>query len=235
MVDSWKETGAEVHKWLKNCAVSAPSIIASHKDGTTTTNYNEVMQILFDAWMPIFKQYVPEQAPKWDPFHRRYKDIIDKLHSPLQLRDFNVADLRSLLQRMSPKRAGGLDCWAVRELKCASDSTLQHICDLFQTIESTKKWPSAAEFGRIALIDKGEGPAIDAQRPLTILNLIYRLYAAFRLMDVSTWVRDWVHPSAGAAPGASVQGFPQHHGVLPGMSLLHVHTGSPWHHIGLRH
>ena len=106
---------------------------------------------------------------------------------------------------MSPKRAGGLDCWAVRELKCASESTLQHICDLFQTIESTKRWPSAAEFGRIALIDKGEGPAIDAQRPLTILNLIYRLYAAFRLMDVSTWVRDWVHPSAGAAPGASVQ------------------------------
>ena len=64
MVDSWKETGAEVHKWLKNCAVSAPSIIASHKDGSTTTNYNEVMKILFDAWMPIFKQYAPAQAPK---------------------------------------------------------------------------------------------------------------------------------------------------------------------------
>jgi len=74
---------------------------------------------------------------------------------------------------------------------------------LLNLIEAEGRWPDALYFGKVSLADKGEGPLAENQRPLTVLPLLYRFWASFRLYDLFDWISTWVHPACLAKAGSS--------------------------------
>ena len=77
--------------------------------------------------------------------------------------------------------------------------------ELLGLVEGGAPWPAPALWGRIALVDKGEGPEVDKQRPITVLNLLYRWWTGGRLEDFTTWMAGWCAESCGARPGGSCE------------------------------
>ena len=60
-------------------------------------------------------------------------------------------------------------------------------------MERLGKWPAE---GYTALILKEGPPGPLNTRPLTVLSMVYRLWAAGRLVDAIAWQESWAHPAA---------------------------------------
>ena len=98
-----------------------------------------------------------------------------------------------------------MDC-GLRALRI--DVAYGWLADFLNLIESLasrgeKAWPDAVLRGLLPLIPKEEGATEPIeQRPLTLLAVVYRLWAVLRLRDIGDWRRAWLDPSAyGGAPG----------------------------------
>ena len=71
----------------------------------------------------------------------------------------------------------------------AASSNVGVVNGITQTIEKTHAWPEDVRLGRIALIDKGEGPLATQQRPITVLPLLYRCAARPGGSAADVWYR----------------------------------------------
>ena len=73
---------------------------------------------------------------------------------------------------------------------------LNWLAQLLTQIEEVGRWPTLLAQGYTSLIPKPgeEGPL--GTRPLTVLSMVYRLWAGTRLWEVMRWQESWVHPRA---------------------------------------
>ena len=72
-------------------------------------------------------------------------------------------------------------------------------------IEKGRKWHDAHLQGYLAFIGKGQGDGPMDQRPLTILTIIYRVWAGTRLTEASDWIAKWIHPRCAATEGKTAE------------------------------
>ena len=79
----------------------------------------------------------------------------------------------------------------------------ERLAELLKRVEEEESWPDAHLQSYLSFISKGAGEEPLAQRPLSILTLVSRLWAAVRLGQVSEWSQQWLHKSCIAAPGRS--------------------------------
>ena len=57
-------------------------------------------------------------------------------------------------------------------------------------------WPPALTWGSTPLLPKGRTPHSPLNlRPLTILSVIYRIWAGVRASQLRQWQESWIHPS----------------------------------------
>ena len=84
---------------------------------------------------------------------------------------------------------------------------MQHfrwLAELLNAIETRGlRWPAPLCEGHLVMIPKGKEAAVDpiAHRPLTIMNLAYRVWSTTRVRQASGWMRSW-------APARVVGGLP---------------------------
>ena len=106
-------------------------------------------------------------------------------------------DLQSTLMRMSGTKACGLDGWRVLELKALPLPLLQILAEALQRVENEGVWPAALTRASICLIPKGSSDAAPApqMRPITIMSIIYRMWASTRLRQLKVWQEAWCSPS----------------------------------------
>ena len=73
---------------------------------------------------------------------------------------------------------------------------LDWLAELLTLVEVTGRWPEVLARGYTALIPKPgeEGPL--GTRLLTVLSVVYRLWAGTRLWEVLRWQETWAHPEA---------------------------------------
>ena len=92
--------------------------------------------------------------------------------------------------------AMGLDGWSLQDLRALPDRVLQWLAQLLTLIEGMGQWPTLLAQGYTSLIPKPgeEGPL--GTRPLTVLSMVFRLWAGTRLCEVMRWQEAWVHPRA---------------------------------------
>ena len=53
-------------------------------------------------------------------------------------------------------------------------------------------WPQALSQGVVSLISKGEGSAPSKLRPISVMSVIYRAWAAGRVRDLTLWQQEWI-------------------------------------------
>ena len=71
------------------------------------------------------------------------------------------------------------------------------LAKFFQALEAHENpnWPAALCWGSIPLLPKEGPPGALNLRPLTILSVIYRIWAGIRAAQLRGWQESWVHKS----------------------------------------
>ena len=97
-----------------------------------------------------------------------------------------------------PKKAtaGGLDGWAWNEIKALPLPWFSGLAVHLELVESTGTWPQGLLDAYIAMIPKVDGDSTPlGQGPLSVLPVVYRLWASLRLGHLREWVEGWLPKS----------------------------------------
>ena len=98
--------------------------------------------------------------------------------------------------------AGGLDGWGWRELKVLPVSWFDELARILTKVEDTGVWPDGLLDAYIAMIPKTDGNATPlGQRPLTVLLIVYGVWASARMNQLDDWFKSWVPDSVFSAGG----------------------------------
>ena len=126
--------------------------------------------------------------------------------------------------------AGGLDGWGWMELKVLPVSWFDGLARILTKVEDLGVWPDGLLGAYITMIPKSDGDATPlGQRPLSVLPVVYRIWASTRMGQLDDWFRSWVPDSVYSAGGGrgSVQAWYTSaidiEEVLSGASDSHVH------------
>ena len=101
--------------------------------------------------------------------------------------------------------AGSLDAWGWRgwrELKVLPVSWYDELARILAKVEDFGIWPDGLLDAYIAMIPKTDGDATPlGQRPLSVLPVVYRIWASVRMGQLEDWFRSWVPDSVFSAGG----------------------------------
>ena len=126
--------------------------------------------------------------------------------------------------------AGRLDGWGWRELKVLPVAWYDGLARILTKVEEIGVWPDGLVDAKIAMIPKTDGDATPlGQRLLSVLLVVYRIWASARMVQLDGWFRSWVPDSVFGADGgrgsveagyAVAQDIEE---VLAGAAESHVH------------
>ena len=185
-----KESPSNAYKTLKADA-TPPLSILRRPDGTYTGNVREMDSILREAWAPIFQKHPSlEEAPSIAPFMAQYGHLITK--HPQVLTPLGVEQIRRALNKMKDTGSAGLDGWCPKDLKALPEGILVLLVPFFALVEDLGQWPEALCWAAVTLIPKGEGAEPLSQRPLSVMPVLYRVWASARTRESIEWQERWV-------------------------------------------
>ena len=98
--------------------------------------------------------------------------------------------------RAEKSTAGVLDGWAWNEIKALSLPWFSGLAIFLNLVENTGSWPQGLLDAYIAMIPKADGASTPlGQRHLSVLPVVYRLWASLRLGHLREWVVGWLPKS----------------------------------------
>ena len=96
--------------------------------------------------------------------------------------------------------AGSLDGWGWRELKVLLVSWYDGLARILTLVEDDGVWPDGLLDAYIAMIPKTDGDATPlGKRPLSVLPVVYRIWASARMGQLDGWFKSWVPDSVFSA------------------------------------
>ena len=102
--------------------------------------------------------------------------------------------------RKKKATAGGLDGWGWREFKELPVSWFDGLARILSCVEDFGIWPDGLLDAYIAMIPKVDGDATPlGQRPLSVLPVVYRIWASARMGQLDGWFLSWVPDSVFSA------------------------------------
>ena len=98
--------------------------------------------------------------------------------------------------------AGGLDGWGWRVFKVLPVSWFDELARILTKIEDLGVWPDGLLDAYITMIPKTDGNVTPlGQRPLSVLPVVYRIWASARMGQLDGWFKSWVPDSVFSAGG----------------------------------
>ena len=139
-------------------------------------------------WVPLWRRETPADLPE------EWLAELDGL-PPFPARvPWTTGIVRSLLRRMPRRKAVGLDGWSVPELRLLPDEILAWMAEMLEVVERTGRWPEDLRCPEGLLPPKG-GNSNEAdpmeRRPIWLLPMLYRLWAAGRAQLFAKWRASW--------------------------------------------
>ena len=126
--------------------------------------------------------------------------------------------------------AGSLDGWGWRDLKVLPVSWFDGLARILSMVEDLGVWPDGLLDAYITMIPKTDGDATPlGQRPLSVLPVVYRIWASARMCQLDGWFKSWVPDAVFSAGGGrgSVEAWKTSsldiEEVLTGVADSHVH------------
>ena len=89
--------------------------------------------------------------------------------------------------------AAGLDSWEPAEIKLFSKSACHYVARLYNMIERGCAWPVSSTVAKAAFLPKdgAEEGEVMSNRLLLIMTVLYRKWAAIRLVSLGRWIDRW--------------------------------------------
>ena len=98
--------------------------------------------------------------------------------------------------------AGSLDGRRWRELKVLPVSWYDELARILNKVEDLGVWPEGLLDAYIAMIPKTDGDATPlGQKPLSVLLIVYCIWASARMGQLDGWFKSWVPDSVFSAGG----------------------------------
>ena len=179
------------------------------------------------AWLPYFCRS-GQRETSLDEFSFEvdgWLPILPEIHLP-RLTGQMLADV---VHRKSAT-AGSLDGWGWRELKALPVSWFDELARILTKVEDFGVWLDGLLDAYITMIPETDGNATPlGQRPLSVLPVVYRIWAAARMGQLEGWLKSWVPDSVFSAGGGrgSVEAWYTSaldiEEVLSGAADSHVH------------
>ena len=126
--------------------------------------------------------------------------------------------------------AGSLDGWGWREFKVLPVSWFDEQALILTKVKDLGVWPDGLLDAYIVMIPKTDGDATPlGQRPLSVLPIVYRIWASARMGQLDGWFKSWVPESVFSTGGdrSSVEAWKTSaldiEEVLTGAADSHVH------------
>ena len=91
--------------------------------------------------------------------------------------------------------AAGLDGWACNEIEALPLPWFSCLAILLELVETSGTWPQGLLDAYIAMIPRLMVILPLGQRPLSVLPVVYRLWASLRLGHLREWVEGWLPKS----------------------------------------
>ena len=89
-----------------------------------------------------------------------------------------------------------------RELKVLPVSWYDELARILTKVEDIGVWPDGLLDAYIAMIPKTDGDGTPlGQRPLSVLPIVYRVWASARMVQLEEWFKSWVPDSVFSAGG----------------------------------
>lgn len=121
-------------------------------------------------------------------------------------------------------KAQGLDAWSPNDLKALPRAAFDDLAEVLSQVESEGKWPAELPGAIVALLPKGDhGPL--AQRHVSLLPMVYRLWAAAKGAILKEWFLEEGHASAWGQGCCKGKGLTRQPGWPPPMPHWHRLAG----------
>lgn len=186
-VAKWKK---QVHtipgacKWLRQ--EFATPFVVKDQDNHVVASKPEAVEALKSYWSSIFG--TAQNAVDIHSFCNFYQHVFPTAPDVASLPKITCADLRRALQRMRGK-AGGPDNWTPDLLLELPQQSLIRLSEFLLLCERRGAWPAALTHWAIKFIPKKKGvgpPSLDEVRPVAVGPVVYRVWSAVRLRDLSS-------------------------------------------------
>ena len=176
-----EDLSSKPYVWLRPDFVP-PSPFLVVKDPHTQSSRILVEPHLIDA----------EFRKAWMPYFCRSRHPVVTTD---QFLDF-VGHLLPREPKAKKSSAGGLDGWAWNEINALPLPWFSGLALLLELVETSGVWPQGLLDAYIAMSPKADGDSTSlGQRPLSVLPVVYRLWASLRLGHLREWVEGWVPKS----------------------------------------
>ena len=199
---NWLREDPLVHpyKWLRLDLV--PPALFLQRDPLLTPGGSEVLtdptriyEEFRKAWLPYFCRS-GQRETSLKEFTRRVEGWLPLLLEVALPR--NTREVLADVVRRKSATAGSLD----GEFKALPVSWFDGLARILSELEDTGVWPEGLLDASVALIPKTDGDATPlGQRPLSVLCVIYRVWASARMGQLEDWFRSWVPDSVFSAGG----------------------------------
>ena len=205
---------SRIFKFLKT-DFEPPLSIIKKENGAFTGNVQEMDTILRSKWSTIFCKHDDEHpAPEVQPFMEEYGRYLTMVEQ--QLVPLTVEQVEKTLGKMKDNGAAGLDGWKPGEMKRLPKTILEYLVLFYDVVERTGKWPATLGWAAVTLIPKGEGAEPLEQRPLSVMPVAYRVWAAARVTESMTWQELWIRQGQ--------HGCRPHHGTSDALYRIGLET-----------
>ena len=192
----WKErlrhsalhTGKEVFQHLQRATTPSGSNHLAGPEGVPAFHPAQALSHAAAAWNEVFN--VHREGIPVEPLMRPIQHLLEQRAVPLVLLAVTPEDLASSVARRSPDSSSGLDGWAAVELRALPVVVFRVLAHLFNRVEAGE-WCLPRIFGtaRLAVLDKGAGPAPLAKRLIAVLPIAYLAWSSARFRASTAWQR----------------------------------------------
>ena len=151
----------------------------------------------FKAWLPYFCRSGQREA-SLEEFALEVDGWLPVL-PVVSLPRLTGQMLADVVQRKGAT-AGSLDGWEWMEFKVLPVSWYDELARILTKVEKIGVWPDGFLDVYIAMIPKTDGDATPlGQRPLSVLPIVYRIWASARVGRLGGWFKSWVPDSVFSA------------------------------------
>ena len=173
----WARTPGRVFAWLRDERSAWGSVPLVSDDGQQIASVAEVDRAAQDFWVrDLWCRDDPSLAQEhWEAFsHSEFFPCIPKCSWPET--QWTTALVKSIVHSLKPSAPGTWDV-PVAVWQTLPDTWHAAVARMLQQIQDTGDWPENVLDAYVALIPKGQGNEIKSQRPITVLELVFRIFA----------------------------------------------------------
>ena len=181
---SWKRAPGKVYAWCK-AERPAPVLSTTDQQGNWIMQPNGVAQEAARQWGELWRPPGGTGPPQALPF----SELPD-------LPPLSGHLLWDIVRHIPRAKAQGLDAWSPDDLKALPREAYDDLALVLGCIEEEGRWPDGLTGAIVALLPKKNDHSPLAQRPISLLPMVYRLWAAARGAILKEWFTREGHPSA---------------------------------------